>query len=314
MGGDAQSSAAEQASVYLSELLKREPYRSRWNRPEWKTRTRDRDLHHAAIARVLANYLHEHPRESRKDDKNVEYTQLVPLVSKALSGKSLGAETLRVFAGAFKLRDEHIERLWRIHGGIGAIHAIAASSAVPTDTVIALKHGKHVTRYIYDHHYLGSDGRPYRHEALQVIEALADGMDRYVYAFDTDQLTVEVQAGGTLGTPYTAPNDVHAIDVLFDRSLSVGEIHAFKYETTFGYKSTPGPEFRRFSTMQIKYAEIKIIFHPTRLPKQIWEADWDKLEEAPHQLEPVALDSYYTVARHLTDVQNRGFGYVWAWR
>jgi hypothetical protein len=314
MGGDAQSSAVEQASMYLAQLLKREPYRSRWNRPEWKTRTRDRDLHHAAIARVLANYLHEHPRESRKSDKNVEYTQLVPLVSKALSGKSLSAETLRVFAGAFKLRDEHIERLWRIHDGTGSIHAIAASPTVPTDTVIALNPGKHTTRYAYDHHYLGPDGRPYRHEALQVIEALADGTDRYAYAFDPGQVTVEVQVGGALGTPYTAPNGVHAIDILFDRLLSAGEIHAFKYETTFGYDFTPGSEFRRSSKMLIKYAEIKVIFHPTRLPKQIWEADWGKLGEAPHQLEPVALDSYYTVTRHLTDVQNHGFGYVWAWR
>lgn len=314
MSGSAESPDAKRAGLYLAELLKQEPYKSRWDRPEWKMRARNSDLHHTAIAHVLADYLRVHPRESRKNDNCIEYSQLGPLVSNAVSGKRLGGETLQVFISAFQMRDEHADRLRRIHGGTSAIHVVPSESGVSLNTLATRGPISHATRYVQDHHYLGLGGLPYRHETFQVIEAMASGVDRYVYAFDTDHLTVEVLTGGKLSAPYVTLNRIHAIDIVFDRALGLGETHPLKYETTFRYESQPLPEFRRFSTARIEYAEVKVTFHPAWLPKRIWEADWDTLDGSPRSSRPGNLDKYYTVTRYLRDVRNSGFGFIWEWR
>lgn len=314
MSGGAESPGAQEAGLYLAELLKHDPYRRRWNLPDWVQRARKGGLHHTAIARALARHLHSRPRKGKEDgDEHAKLSQLVPLVSNALNGVRLSGETLQLFIAAFGITSEHANRLWRLHSGSETIHLLPDSSAVPLETVAALPSRRHITHFVNDHHYLGLKGLPYRHETSQVIEATADGLDRYAYAFDTDCLTVEVLTGGTLGPPYSVSNGIHAVDILFDHPLVLGQRHALKYETTFRYESQPPSEFRRVVTVRVEYAEINITLHQAKLPKRVWEADWKDIASEPVRGAAVTPDDYRTVRRFIRDVENTGFGFVWEW-
>lgn len=313
MSGSAESPGALEAAQYLAELLKADLYRPLWDRPDYTARQQGSRLHRTAIATVLAQYLHSHPREGRPEDRDVLPSQLVPLVSKVINGKSLGTETLRIFIEAFKIRREHEILLWRLHGGTNTVRLLPDASAVPLDTVIALPHGRHRTRFVLDHHYLGVNGLPQRHETFQVIEATVESLDRYAYAFDTDSLTVEVMTGGTLGQPYTVPNGVHAVDILFDRPVALGQWHAFQHETTFRYISQPSPEFRRAVTVNVEHADIKVTFHSRKLPKRVWEAAWEDVASEPVKGDVVTLDDYRTACHRLKAAENTVFGLVWDW-
>jgi hypothetical protein len=312
--GSAESSGAQEAGRYLAELLKREPYRRRWNRPDWVQRARKSELHHTAIARVLAKHLQDNPRTGKEDDdERIMPSQLVTLVSNALNGVRLSAESLHRFITAFEITSEHAGRLWRLHDDSRTIHLLPGPSAVPLETLAALPARRHTTHFVHDHHYLGPKGLPNRHETSQVIEATVDGLDRYVYAFDTSFLTVEVLTGGTLGAPYSAPNGIHAVDIIFDHPLQLGQRHALEYETTFRYEAKPPPELRRVVSVRVEYAEVKVTFHPAKLPARIWEADWEGVASEPVKGPTVIPDDYRTVRRFVRDVENTGFGFVWEW-
>jgi hypothetical protein len=312
MSGSAESPGAREAGRYLAELLKRRPYRLLWDRPDYVTRQRGGELHHTAVARVLAEHLHVHPREGRSDS-NILPSKLVPLVSKALNGVSLSGELLGSFVEAFKINSEHATRLWRLHGDNNTIRLVSDASAVPLDTIAALPARRHNTHSVHDHHYLDARGMPSRHETLQVIEATVDGLDRYPYAFNTDALTVEVLTGGTLGQLYSVPNGVHAVDIIFDKPLPLGQRHTLKYETTFRYQSPQEPHFRRMVTVHVEYADVTVTFHRAKLPKHVWEADWQTMDSEPVLGMTATPDAYQTVARPLRDVDNRGFGFAWEW-
>jgi hypothetical protein len=313
VSGSAESLGAQEAGRYLAELLKCEPYRSLWNRPDYMTRHRESELHHTAVASVVAEYLQIHPREGRPRDRDALPSNLVPLVSKALNGVSLGTETLQVFISAFKINTEHAARLWRVHSDANTARLVSVLSAVPLDTIAALPARRHRTHSVHDHHYLDAHGVPYRHETLQVIEATVDGLDRYAYAFDTDTLTVEVLTGGTLGQPYSVPNGVHAVDILFGQPLALGQRHTIKYETTFRYQTPQEPHFKRMVTVHVEYADVTITFHRAKLPKEVWEAEWKTLDSEPAIGNAVLLDTYQTVSRQLKEVENIGYGFAWRW-
>jgi hypothetical protein len=314
VSGSAESSGAKEAGLYLAELLKGAPYRLRWSRPGWITRGRQSELHHAAVAHVLEEYLHAHPREDRRNDHSIGYTQLASLVSNALTGKRLSSETLGVFIDAFRVSREHADRLSRIHSGLETIHLVSNASTVPLDTVTALSSRNYTTRYVHDHHYVGSDGFPHRHETLLIVQANANGVDRYVYAVDTDHLTVEALTGEILGAPYVEPSGRDVIDIIFNHPLAAGDTYILKYETTFQCKSLPSPAFKRLVTVRTEYAEVKVTFHPSRLPKEIREADWKSIESDPDIDAVATLDDYHSVTRFLKGVENSGYGFTWEWR
>ena len=146
-----------------------------------------------------------------------------------------------------------------------------------------------------------------------MIEATADGLDRHPYVFDTDHLTVEVLAGGALGVPYSVPNGLHAVDILFDHPLALGQRHALKCETTFRYESQPPLEFRRFATVRIEYADVEVTYHPAKPPKRVWEAEWKGLASEPVRGKAITPDDYRTVRRFIREVENTCFGFIWEW-
>jgi hypothetical protein len=313
VGADAVSPGAGQAGRYLAELLKGR-YRSRWDRTDYIVRTRHGELHQGAIAQVLAEHLRGRPRETRPADRDVEAGQLASLVSTTLHGVRLSRETLQAFIEAFAVSPEDARRLWEIHDGAPRIRALVDPPAVPPETAAALRPNRHVTRFVYDHHFIGADGMPSRHETLQVVEATVDGFDRYAYAFDTNALTVEVIAGAQLDGPlYQVRDDVYAVDLLLDRSLAVGEMCALDYRTTFRYATSPEPLFRRAMNIHVSSAGFAVTFHHAKRPRLVWWAIWDGLgREVVHQV-PVTLDEFQTASRTLLAVKNMVAGFLWEW-
>jgi hypothetical protein len=59
--------------------------------------------------------------------------------------------------------------------------------------------------------------------------------------------------------------------------------------------------------------DIRVEFHPDKLPSGIWWATWDGLEGEILDQEPVALDSQHSVHRYLRFIEKTVVGFHWAW-
>ena len=66
---------------------------------------------------------------------------------------------------------------------------------------------------------------------LQVIEAIAQGVDRIPFMFDTNVLTVEVGQGGKElnGNVQRIGDDMFFAEILLARSLDIGETITLEY-------------------------------------------------------------------------------------
>ncbi|MEV7772749.1 hypothetical protein [Kitasatospora sp. NPDC086791] len=100
------------AGSHLAALLTtRLEYRSVWLR--FVDRSVPGRLHQAAVARVLAKWLWS--QGEVPDDRDTARA-LRDRVSRALRGESLSADTLQLFASAFRMRADDEEELWRRFG------------------------------------------------------------------------------------------------------------------------------------------------------------------------------------------------------
>jgi hypothetical protein len=314
MNRDATATGATQAGLYLADLL-RHRYRRRWYRPAQIQRMPKSGLHNGSIARVLAGYLNVHPREGHPEDLFATWKQLETMVSLAVRGQRLTGETLRLFTGAFQITADDAARLWRAYEDPRTILVLADSAAaVPPGTTAALRSRQHRSLFVQDHHYLGSDRLPYRHETIQMIEATVDGYDRYAYAFDTDTATVEVLAGGQLPDPvYSVGDDVYAVDIVLDAPLMRGQRHLLHCETTFHYVSGPPAEFRRALSVPVDAVDCMVTFHPARKPRRAWWTSWQSLKGEIVERDEAPLDEHCTIRRHVRYAENAVFGFTWEW-
>jgi hypothetical protein len=311
MNTGAVSPGARQAGLYLAELL-RYRYRKRWYRPAHIKRMPKSDLHHGAIARVLVAHLRNHPSSNHEI---VRWEQLESLVSLALRGRRLTPETLSLFIEAFGISPDEAARLWRAYEGTDTIRVVVdAPAAVPPATAAALRPGRHRTHFVQDHHYLGKDRLPYRHETLQMIESTVDEFDRYAYAFDTSAVTVEVLMGGRLTDPlYQVAEEAYAFDITLNHLLTLGERHTIQYETIFHYEEQPNPEFRRATTVDLEAFDCRATFHPARLPAHVWWTVWNSLNGEITEQEEIHLDDYHTARYYFHGIGNTVAGLQWQW-
>jgi hypothetical protein len=164
-------------------------------------------------------------------------------------------------------------------------------------------------------HTLGPDGRPAEHQTIQVIRSTVERLESYPYRFDTDELTVEVTRGGRVGQRvYRVSDSLYAVDIQLTRPLARGESSLMQYHTTFFYGSPPPPEFRRGLARATRDVSIWVTFHPQRLPRRIWSASWDGLDQARIlEREPVELDDQRSVNRRFDVVERAIVGFYWEW-
>jgi len=192
---------------------------------------------------------------------------------------------------------------------------LSGPRAFREDQADALGRPQIKTLSLHDHHYLGPDGLPQRHRVIHVIESLADGVDRVPYRADTNALTIEVGQGfsGLAGPLYQPVADVFVVDMLLAKPLAAGETATLEYSSSFRYQAPPPPEFRRIVQSFAENLDIRVEFHPARLPGSVVWAVWDGIDGPIIEQENVTLDSQFAVHRYLRLAEQTAVGFHWEW-
>ena len=305
------AAAAKNAGLYLRELLRSEQrYRHRWMRYR---RERERDVHQLSVAKVLAAELRRHPRDD--DDLDITHEQLINVVSRALklSGTVLARETLELFIRAFDMTDEHARILWRQWAGDDLARVVIGQLSPPRDQARSAA-PSYETISLREYHYLGPDGRPLMHRTARDIRSLIDGLSRYRYSFDSNELTVERISGGRPGPLQQRQESVWAVNIALPRTLNNGDEHSLEFETRFHYRGPVEPCVRRVAHERCEKVVIRVEFHPDRLPRRVYWTEWADYRQ-PHDLilqdDLVGLDSEHA-ASHRLDVLHRAVvGFRW---
>ena len=311
----------EAAAQYLREVLLRQGrYRAQWEQSA--ERVRPGRINHLAVAEVLAQHLWNAPRES--GDADVLPRQLKDTVGRALSGRLLSRGTLALFIDAFGFSRPEEDRLWRLWGGSGRISVLSGPRAMASEHVAevtaALGPRRHQTLSLHDHHEVGPHGLPTRTRTLQVIESIVDRLDRIPYIYDTNALTLEVGQGckDLSGPLYEIREGLYGTDISLARSLAAGETLTLEYWTTYHYHGRPETaeecQYRRAVMRRLENFDMRVEFHPSRVPAAVWWATWDGMEGGIIEQEEAVLDGQHSVHRYLRSVERAVVGFHWLWR
>ena len=311
-GDSATPTGAQAAAAYIRELLLRPGrYRRKWE--QYAERSRLGQVNQLAVAEVLAHYLWEHPRA--QGDVDVLPRQLKDTASRALSGKLLSKATLALFMDAFGFGTLEREQLLKLWEGSAHVRVLSGPRAIRDDMAVMLGSRRVKTLSMHDHHYLGPDGMPVKHRVIHVIEAISDGVDRLPYRADTNALTIEAGQGfsGLAGPVYQPIAELFVVDMLLAKPLLAGDTATLEYSCGFHYAAPPPTEFRRVVQFFVENLDIRIEFHPERLPAKVEWAVWDGLDGPIVEREPVALDSQFAVHRYLRLAEHTAVGFHWDW-
>jgi hypothetical protein len=290
----------KQTSAYLRMLLLRPgEYRTAWER---RAGGPQEGIDYDAVASVLAQ------------PNGAADPELAVAARQALEGTSLSAETLSRFISGFSLRGRHADRLWDLMRGSEVVRVISGEVEAPP----GLYRGgplRHETLSLHELHVLGPDGLPAEHQTIQVIRSTVDNLESLPYRFDTDELVVEVVRGGRVGDRvYRVTDTLYAVDILLNRPLARGQTALLQYRTTFFYRQTPPPEFRRGVLGTTKDLTIWVTFHRDRLPRRVWLARWDALDHAKViEQEPIELDDELSAHCRFDAVERAVVGFYWEW-
>ncbi|HEX4259180.1 MAG TPA: hypothetical protein VH089_29100 [Streptosporangiaceae bacterium] len=313
----------EAAAAYLRELLLRPGrFRSAWE--QYAERSRPGHINQLAVAEVLARHLWEYPR--RSGDAEVLPRQLKDTASRALSGKLLSKAALRLFIDAFDLPRFEQDQLWKLWGGSARTRVLSGPGSLRgparQELETAIGPAQHRTLSVHDHHYVGADGLALRTRTLQVVEAIADQVERIPYLYDTSALSIDLVQGCTgLGSAIReVTSGVFATDLQLARTLDYGETATLEYVTTFSYQ-TIGPaelvgeyaEYRRAVRRRMENVDLRVEFDPGRLPAAVWWASWDGIDGAVDQQEQVDLDAQNSAHHFLQALENAVVGFHWEW-
>ena len=288
------------AARYLHNLLDKNPdYRRMWERKA--ERTSRKGVNRTAVARLIMNYAAwEFPIDSER--------QILDRVRRALDGTQLEPQTLEWFVEAFEMLPEHEKTLRellrephdRVRSRDVLVGAVAYASR-PWRTLV-----------LHEYHVLGPDGIPAWHETLQIIEALEDGFRSYPYTFDTGEAYVESVWGGTAGPVLYHAEGYYRSDISFE-PMQAGEVRSLRYLTKFRYPSRPAPCFRRGTYRRVDRVEIRVEFHPSCLPQQLWWCRWDHLDGQAVESHHRDLDHQNQVASFHNVLEQAIVGFCWEW-
>ena len=321
--GSAGAGARQAAAAYLRELLLRPGrFRSAWE--QYAERSRPGQINQLAVAEVLARHLWNYPRRAGNSD--ILPRQLKDTASRALSGKLLSKAALRLFIDAFDLPRFEQDQLWKLWQGSARTRVLSGPRSfrgqARQELETAIGPAVHRTLSVHDHHYVGPDGLGSRTRTLQVVEAITDDVQRIPYIYDTSALSVDLLQGCTgLGSRFREVTDgIFATDLLLARTLGYGDTATLEYVTTFSYQQVAPAqltgefaEYRRAVRRRMENVDIRVEFHPDRLPATVWWAIWDGIGGDVVDSEPVTLDAQYSAHRFLRFIENTVVGFHWAW-
>jgi len=308
------------AAEYLRQLLlKPGPYRDEWR--QHVGRPRDGIINQLAVAEVLAGYLHAAPRGT--GDADIAAYQLRDTVAQALAGRQLSRPSLQLFIGAFGLTPDDAARAWRLWNGAPTIRVLAGTRGLPAttedDVARALGPRRHQTLSLHDHVWVAADGRIDRHHVIQVVEAACDGVDRIPFAGDTSVLTLEVGQGcrDVTGRVREIGGGVFVTEIRLARTLAAGETTTLEYWVTWrvdGNLDNPAErEYRRAVMSRLESYELRVEFHPAKLPQDVWWAQWEGIDGDVVTRERASPDSQRSVQRYLQSLEKTVAGFYWTW-
>ena len=308
------------ASDYLQQLLSK-PGRYRQSWAQYVSRERRGTINQLAVAEVLAGYLRSFPRTPA--DAEITPHQLKDTVSRSLTGRLLSRHALSLFIEAFAFSEHEADRLWRLWNGSATISVLSGSHAISTPVEEGLRQAlgprRHQTLSLHDHVWIGPDERIDRIRTIQVIEATAQAVDRIPFLCDTNVATLEVGQGGKelTGEVRRIGAEVFATEILLARTLDLGETITLEYWTTFQYpgdQADPAErQFRRAVMRRLENFDMRVEFHPERLPANVWWARWDGVEGDVLERQHVSLDSQNSGHRYLRSLERTVAGFYWEW-
>jgi hypothetical protein len=135
------------------------------------------------------------------------------------------------------------------------------------------------------------------------------------YRADTNALTIEVGQGfsGLAGPVYQPLAELFVVDMLLAEPLAAGETATLEYSASFHYPVPPPPEFRRVVQSFVENLDIRVEFHPGKLPGHVVWAVWDGMDGPIIERESVNLDSQFAVHRYLRLAEKTTVGFHWDW-
>jgi hypothetical protein len=249
--------------------------------------------------------------------------QLRDVVSGALSGSRLNYECLQLFIDGFGFAEHEADRLRRLWAGSTRIGVLSGNYAVESNTerdvVDALGPRRHQTLSLHDHVHIAPHGRIDQARMIQVLEAIAPGVDRIPFLCDTNVLTIEVGQGAkeVSGAVRQIARGMYTTDIMLARALDVGETITLEYWLTYrfpGDLENPAEcEFRRGVFRHIENFDMRVEFSAARLPTTLWWAHWDGKDGDVLDQEEVTLDSQHSAHRYVRSFDKTVVGFRWDW-
>jgi hypothetical protein len=312
--------ARRAAASYLRELLLRPGrYRRIWE--QHAVRIRPGEINQLAVAQAISQHLWDHPRAAGPSD--VVAHQLKDTVSRALSGRLLSRQALAQFIDTFGFTGQEQERLWRLWSGSRAISVLAGDRVLSPESFAAVTKvmgpRQHQTLSLHDHVSVGPDGRLASTRTIQVIEAIAEGVDHLPYLYDTSVGTLETGPGcGELsGSLYRISDGIFGVDIPLAKTLALGETLTLEYTTSYhypGHLADPQErQVRRAAMRRLENLGLRVQFHPDMLPAAVWWAVWDGVDGDIIEQDEAGLDRTHSAHRFLRSLEKAVAGFHWEW-
>ncbi|MEU6384621.1 hypothetical protein ABZ847_13710 [Streptomyces bauhiniae] len=289
----------------LREILAEHPeYRRRW---QAQVKRPQEDLHQAAIAQVITQYLWE----CGELPEGVPSRSLKDRVARALNGTVFSAETLRWFIEAFEMDDSHREDLW------GALFfesdpEFGVAFTLRNRRPLA-KRQRHRTVSLVERYLVGPSRTVAWRRTYHAIRAMEDGVDSYFLNYEPWASRVQVIQGGVLGERCDYGNGLTGVDIELPRPLKKMQTTALEYQVEFSTDRFCATEVRRPAFARVENIDMAVEFISISTPKRLWWCVWDDhLEGKPVWEQQVALSSQ--VARmYVPSVEESVVGFRWEW-
>ena len=112
-------------------------------------------------------------------------------------------------------------------------------------------------------------------------------------------------------------SEVFATELILSKTLDVGETTTLDYWITYRFpgnlRDPAEREYRRAVIRQVENLDMRVEFHPERLPVQLWWSHWDGVDGDVLKREPAALDRQHSAHRYLRSLKKTVVGFSWEW-